>query len=53
LLSEHVFNESTFSKAGLEVIEETSSLQDVLNRNLPEGDDKYIAMMTRPEAERC
>ncbi len=53
LLSEHVFNEGTFSKVGMQVIEETSSLQDVLDRNLPEGAGKFIAVMTRPEAERC
>ena len=47
LLSEHVFNESTFSTAGLEVIEETSSLQDVLDRNLTEGAGRFIAMMTQ------
>ncbi len=35
LLSEHVFNENTFTKSGMALIASTSSLQDVLNRNVP------------------
>jgi prostaglandin-endoperoxide synthase 2 len=35
LLSEHVFNERTFTKSGMEIIQSTSRLQDVLNRNVP------------------
>jgi prostaglandin-endoperoxide synthase 2 len=52
LLSEHVFNENTFSKTGMAVIQETSSLQDVLDRNVPEGPGHYLAVMTRPGQDR-
>ena len=37
LLSEHVFNENTFTKSGMALIASTGSLQDVLNRNVPAG----------------
>lgn len=33
LLSKHVYNESTFSRLGLEAIDSTSTLSDVLSRN--------------------
>jgi prostaglandin-endoperoxide synthase 2 len=46
LLSEHVFNAHTFSKTGMSIIQETSSLQDVLDRNLPECTENYVATMT-------
>ena len=48
LLSEHVFNSETFSKIGMSTIQETSSLQDVLDRNLSGCSGKYLAAMTVP-----
>jgi prostaglandin-endoperoxide synthase 2 len=47
LLSEHVFNANTFSKAGMAIIQETSNLQDVLDRNVPEASGNYQAAMMR------
>lgn len=35
LLSKNVYNENTLSKYGLEVVDETNSFQDLLNRNNP------------------
>ena len=37
LLSERVFNETTFSREGMETILATKTLQDILNRNLAPG----------------
>jgi prostaglandin-endoperoxide synthase 2 len=46
LLSEHVFNEKTFSAEGMKIIEETSKLQDILNRNTQDGRGNYRVTMT-------
>lgn len=37
LLSEHAFNRETFSPAGMEAITSTSRLQQIVDRNTPEG----------------
>ena len=37
LLSEHVFNVDTFTEFGWDTIHNTSSLHDILSRNVPEG----------------
>ncbi len=37
LLSKYVYNELTFSKYGLGIIEETESIQDLVNRNVKDG----------------
>jgi prostaglandin-endoperoxide synthase 2 len=37
LMSEHVFKVETFTKFGWDTIHNTSSLHDILSRNLPEG----------------
>ena len=49
LLSEHVWNEKTFSKEGWKVINETKTLRDILDRNVDGGlgDDVFIGM-TQP-----
>lgn len=48
LLSEHVFNEQTFSRVGLKIIKQTSSLSDVLHRNVPSRSKRYRVTMTQP-----
>jgi prostaglandin-endoperoxide synthase 2 len=47
LLSEHVFNTNTFTKDGMQIIEHTHCLQDLLNRNLPTGAGVFLATMTQ------
>ena len=47
LLSEHVLNEDTFSKVGLEIIEQTKTLSDMLHRNIPATDKRYTVSMSR------
>ena len=50
LLSEHVWKEETFTKAGWQVINETKSLRDILHRNVEGGlsSDVFIGM-TQPD----
>jgi prostaglandin-endoperoxide synthase 2 len=50
LLSEQVFNERTFSKEGMETIQNTHTLQDVLNRNLAPGQRPAEISMTAAAA---
>ena len=44
LLSEQVFNEKTFSKEGLETIQSTHKLADILNRNVAPDQQASISM---------
>jgi prostaglandin-endoperoxide synthase 2 len=46
LLSPQVYGPGTFSPTGMEIIETTATLSDVLNRNLPEVTRPYQARMT-------
>jgi prostaglandin-endoperoxide synthase 2 len=46
LLGEHIYNEQTFSQAGLEIIDATSTLSDLLHRNIPETGKRYKVSMT-------
>jgi prostaglandin-endoperoxide synthase 2 len=43
LLARNVFNEDTFSKAGMKVIKETSSLQQIVARNSTAPDSVYVS----------
>lgn len=47
LLSKQVFNDQTFTPEGMAVIESTRKLQDVLNRNIPDGQPPHEITMTR------
>jgi prostaglandin-endoperoxide synthase 2 len=49
LLSINVYHEKTFTRAGLEIIESTESLTDVLNRNLPAGSPHIPLTMDLPK----
>ncbi|MEO1550914.1 MAG: peroxidase family protein [Pseudomonadota bacterium] len=48
LLSEHVYNWRTFTKWGLDEIEHTSKLRDILARNVPNFDETAHVAMQRP-----
>ena len=41
LLAENIFNEQTFSKIGLTIIENTNTLSELLNRNVPQTNKTY------------
>lgn len=45
-MSEHVFNERTFTREGMNVIEETRRLQDIVNRNLGPNQKPVSISMT-------
>jgi prostaglandin-endoperoxide synthase 2 len=48
LLAPRVFNPQTFSPLGWELIRTTSTLSDMLHRNVPDGGRRYQVTMTRP-----
>jgi prostaglandin-endoperoxide synthase 2 len=48
LLSDSIFTEATFSPAGMEIITSTSTLSDMLHRNIPPTSRRYTVTMTRP-----
>ncbi|MDA0159727.1 hypothetical protein OM076_05595 [Solirubrobacter ginsenosidimutans] len=52
LLSPHVFNERTFSAAGMEIIGGTGRLADIVGRNVPEAPGEYLVTMTREGWQR-
>jgi prostaglandin-endoperoxide synthase 2 len=52
LLSPHVFNERTFSPAGMEIIGGTGRLADIVGRNVPESPGEYLVTMTREGWQR-
>lgn len=53
LLGPRIFNEATFSALGMDIIEETSSLSDLVNRNAPrEPGQRFFVSMTRRGYER-
>jgi prostaglandin-endoperoxide synthase 2 len=47
LLSEHLFNANTFSTDGMEILESTHTLRDVVGRNVQGGVGKYFVSMTQ------
>jgi len=52
LLAPRIFTEATFSPLGMEVIRTTSSLSQVLHRNVPESPGDYVVTMTRRDWRR-
>jgi prostaglandin-endoperoxide synthase 2 len=49
LLARNVFNEATFTATGLEIIAETSSVQDIVRRNAAHPADVYVNFEIRQE----
>jgi prostaglandin-endoperoxide synthase 2 len=45
LLCANLYNERTFTRAGLEIIEATASLSDILRRNVPSGSRRFHVTM--------
>ncbi|NEO68458.1 peroxidase family protein, partial [Moorena sp. SIO3H5] len=48
LLAENIFNEETFSQVGWEVIQNTNTLSELVNRNSPQQDKKYKVTFDNP-----
>jgi prostaglandin-endoperoxide synthase 2 len=53
LLSQRIFNEKTFSPLGMDIIKNTSTLSQIVNRNVPERPDPYFVSMTRKGWKRA
>lgn len=51
LLAPRIHTEATFSPAGMQIIKSTNTLSDILHRNIP-GDDKRFIGMTRRDWKR-
>ncbi len=49
LLSDKIFNPDTFSEVGWEIIQNTKTLSDLVNRNVPASDRKYQVTFNRPK----
>jgi prostaglandin-endoperoxide synthase 2 len=47
LLAPNIFNADTFSKYGMKVIQETKSISDIVQRNVPSPEKHYVASLTR------
>ncbi|MEU9984083.1 peroxidase family protein [Streptomyces sp. NPDC050856] len=45
LLSPRLFTPATFSPEGLAVLRQTRSLSDIVHRNVPEGDGRYLVSL--------
>jgi prostaglandin-endoperoxide synthase 2 len=52
LLNPNIYNQRTFSPLGMELIEKTSRLTDVLHRNIPADSRKYYVSLTREDWKR-
>jgi prostaglandin-endoperoxide synthase 2 len=52
LLAPQVYGEHTFSARGMRTIEETKSLKQVLQRNVPAGSPDWFVSLTREDYER-
>jgi len=54
LLAPRIFNEQTFSPAGMDIIEKTKTISDLVNRNvpLPDGAQRHVVSLTRREYKR-
>jgi prostaglandin-endoperoxide synthase 2 len=47
LLNEHIFNADTFTPLGMEIIESTRNLSEILHRNIPQPDRPFTVTMTQ------
>ncbi len=47
LLAENVFNEKTFSPIGMKIIQDTQSLTEILHRNIPSTNKRFLVSMTQ------
>jgi prostaglandin-endoperoxide synthase 2 len=52
LLAPRVFNEQTFSATGMQVIEDTKSISDIVNRNVRVGSGPFFVSLTRRDYRR-
>jgi prostaglandin-endoperoxide synthase 2 len=53
LLAPQVYNEETFSARGMQIIDETTSLEQMLQRNVPATSRDYFVSLTREDWKRA
>ena len=53
LLAPQVYNEETFSARGMQIINETKSLKQMLQRNVPATSREYFVSLTREDWKRA
>jgi prostaglandin-endoperoxide synthase 2 len=53
LLAPRIYNEQTFSRTGLEIIDETRSIADLVRRNVPAGSRDYFVSLSRRDDPRA
>jgi prostaglandin-endoperoxide synthase 2 len=47
LLAPRIFGPQTFSELGMEIIQSTRTLSDILHRNVPDPDKRFVGMTRR------
>jgi prostaglandin-endoperoxide synthase 2 len=47
LLAPRIFNEQTFSAVGMQIIEQTKCISDIVQRNVPDRPEPYFVSLTR------
>ena len=52
LFAPEIYNENTFSRRGLQIIDETRSLADIVRRNVPGGTRMALVTLTRQDWQR-
>ncbi len=52
LFAPEIYNEQTFSRRGLEIIDTSASLADVVHRNVPAGNESPLVKLTRADWKR-
>jgi prostaglandin-endoperoxide synthase 2 len=52
LLATRIYNEETFSPEGMEIINSTTTLSQIVNRNVPYREGGYYVSMTRKDWTR-
>src|SRR6202035_2037338 len=52
LLAPRIYNENTFSPLGMKILEATTTLSEIVNRNVPSRAGGYFVSMTRKDWKR-
>jgi prostaglandin-endoperoxide synthase 2 len=52
LLARRIYNEDTFSPEGMEIIRSTTSLAQIVNRNVPPAPRQWFVSLTRKDWKR-
>jgi prostaglandin-endoperoxide synthase 2 len=50
LLAPRIYNEQTFTRSGMQIIDETTSIADLVRRNVPGDSKNYFVSFSRATA---